>query len=395
MRNLFALFSSTELATLILAASSYITEAHAFSFPRVPSANLDISQLGRVGAAGDFDAISLYQFVGQTQGGGLQNGKTSLLSRYPNGAFATLQGSDGYIQAMCPFVLKDGTLAGVVVGGNFTVLGNVQAQGIALVNATTGAINPLPGLNGKVNALYCDQPSSTVYVGGAFTGGNSTNAIAWVTGWTNLPFTGFNGPVNYITKSASGSFIFGGDFDGVGNTTQPTQHDSQVIPVGSANVTADSSSTTVGFSNPRNIICNTAATDGPNNSWLLADNTPGSWTANFEFGFVPTKIRLYNTNQDGRGTKTWRLTAIPINGIMNLTYVDASGQTQFCDATCPLPQNNQTAQDFHLVNNVGMNGFRIDISEWYGKGGGLSGIELFQDGAILPCFCSFEYLLIF
>jgi hypothetical protein len=385
MRNLFALFSSTELATLILAASSYIETARAFNFPRVPSANLDISQLGRVGAVGDFDAISLYQFVGQTQNSPMQNGKSSLLSRYPNGAFATLQGSDGTIQTMCPFVLKDGTLAGVVVGGNFTSVGGVQSSGVALVNAQNGSITALPGLSGKVSALYCDQSSSTVYVGGSFSGANSTNALAWVTGWTNLPFAGFNGPVNSITKAANGNIVFGGDFTGVGNTTSPTQRDLQVIPIGSSTVVGTPSTGTTGFSDPRNIICKIATQDGPGNTWLLADNFPGSWTATFKFGFVPTKVRLYNTKQDGRGTKTWRFTDMSSGGIMNLSYVDNSGEQRFCDARCPLPQNNQTEQDFHFVNTVGMNAFRLDLLEWYGKGAGLSGIELFQDGVYLLC----------
>jgi hypothetical protein len=387
MRNLFALFSSTELATLILTASAFLDHARAFSFPRVPAANLDISQLGRVGVAGDFDGVSLYQFVKQSQGGSNgNNGTTSLLSRYPNGAFATLQSSDAHIHAMCPFITKDGTLQGIVVGGNFTSLGGVQAQGVALVNATTGDVAPLPGLNGSVSALYCDQARSAVYVGGSFSGGGSTNAIAWITGWTNLNFNGFNGAVHSITKAPNGNIVFGGDFDGVGNISAPAVRDLQVIPVGSATVTAGPNSLDGGFNNPRNIICKIASQQGPGNTWLLADNTPGTWTANFDFGFIPTKLRLYNTNQDGRGTKTFRFTAIPDNGILNLTYTDpTSGQQRYCDARCPLPQNNQTEQDFHFVaSGVGMKGYKIDISEWYGRGGGLDGIELFQDGTVSP-----------
>ncbi|KAE9991018.1 hypothetical protein EG327_000620 [Venturia inaequalis] len=380
MRHLFALLSSTELATIILAASQYLTTARAFSFQRVPAANLDISQLGHVGVVGDFDGVSLYQFAGQTQNPGNTNGSMSLLSRYPTGAFATLQSSDASIQAMCPFVLKDGTLAGVVVGGNFTSLGGVQANGIALFNATTSQIIPLPGLSGRVSALYCDSNSSTVYVGGSFTGANSSNAIAWTTGWTNLPFQGFDGPVSSITKTNSGNIIFGGKFTGLGNSsTVPTVRDIQVIPIGSGNITSVASSTANGFSDPRNIICKNAQQDGPGNTWELQDNTPGSWSATFQFGFVPSKLRLYNTNQDGRGTKTWRYTALPLNGIMNFSYIDPDGQKQYCDARCPLPQNNKTEQDFTFVNQVGMNAFRVDISDWYGSGAGLAGIELFQN----------------
>ncbi|KAK5139875.1 hypothetical protein LTR04_003290, partial [Oleoguttula sp. CCFEE 6159] len=307
------------------------------------------------------------------------NGSQSLLTRYPNGAFASLASADAYIETMCPFVQMNGKLAGIVVGGNFTSLGGQAAQGIALFDPNSTTITPLPGLSGRVSSVYCDHTSGTVYVGGSFSGGNSTNAIAWITGWTNLPFAGFNGPVTSITKAPSGNIIFAGSFDGLGNTTTPVNRDMQVINVASGIITSGSSSLTAGFSDPRNIICKTAAQDGPGNSWLLADATPGYWQAKFQFGFRPTKLRLYNTLEANRGTKTFRVTALPINGIMNFTTGGADGRTVACDAFCTLPENNSTYQDFHFVNPIGMNGLRIDILDWYGNGGGLSGIELFQD----------------
>jgi hypothetical protein len=181
-------------------------------------------------------------------------------------------------------------------------------------------------------------------------------------------------------KASNGNIVFGGKFDGLGNATTPKEKDVQVIPVSSANITSNPASGIPGFSDPRNIICKTGATDGSGNTWLLANNTPGFWQANFGFGFQPSKLRLYNTKQDGRGTKTWRYTALPVGGIMNFTYTTPTGETAHCDAQCPLPQNNVTYQDFHFVNTVGMNSFRIDISDWYGSGGGLSGIELFENG---------------
>lgn len=358
---------------------SILPNVYALSYNTVPSPNLDLSNLGRVALAGDFDSISLYTYEGQNENSFTTNGSQSLLTRYPNGAFRSLALADAYITTMCPFLLKDGTLEGVVVGGNFTSFGGVETQGIALFNPNTSVVTPLPGLSGSVNSVYCDQDASMVYVGGSFTGGNSTNAIAWTTGWTNLPFAGFNGPVTSITKSANGSIIFGGSFDGLGNTTTPNEKDMQVINLSSGNITSGGSSSTSGFSDPSNIICKTAAQDGSGNTWLLADNTPGYWNASFGFGFNPTKLRLYNTNQDGRGTKTFRFTAAPLSNILNLTYTDSNGQAAHCTSECPLPENNSTYQDFHFVNVVGMAGFQIDISAWYGAGGGLSGIELFQD----------------
>ena len=380
MRNLFALLGSTELATAILAASSLlVARANAFSFPGVAPSNLDLSQLGRVAIAGDFDSISLYQFEGQSQNGANKNGSQSLLSRYPTGAFAALQSSDAYIEAMCPFIMSNGSLAGIIVGGNFTSLGGVEAQGIALFTPQNGQVTPLQGLNGTVQAVYCDKNSSTVYVGGSFTGPNCSNAIAWTTGWTNLPFAGFNGPVTSITKAPNGHIVFGGKFDGLGNTTTPENSDGQVIPIPSAQISAGPSTTQSGFSDPQNILCPSNQT-GSGNTWLLADKSPGALTATFKYGFVPSMLRVWNTNQDGRGTKTFRYTAIPLNGIMNFTYTDPmTGKQEHCDATCPLPQGNTTYQDFQFVNPIGMTGFRLDISAWYGAGAGLNGIQLFAN----------------
>ena len=67
---------------------------------------------------------------------------------------------------------------------------------------------------------------------------------------------------------------------------------------------------------------------------------------------------------------------------MNFTYRDpTSGEDAVCDARCPLSNDaNVSYQDFHFVNTVGMSSFRIDVSDWYGDGGGLNGVELFQNG---------------
>ncbi|KAL5320553.1 hypothetical protein ACEPPN_011362 [Leptodophora sp. 'Broadleaf-Isolate-01'] len=368
---------------LILTSLARVSQA--ITFNPVPSANLALDQLGRVGLAGDFNGISLYEFEGQNENGFNTNGSQSVLSRFPNGGFANLAAADAGIQAMCTFMLETGAMAGVVVGGNFTSLGGIESQGAALFNPNTSAITPLTGLSGQVSALLCDQESSTVYVGGSFKGANSTNAIAWVgtAGWTNLPFAGFNGPVTSITKASNGNIIFGGSFTALGNanSTGPNLPDQQIINISGANLTSGSSTSTAGLSDPANIVCKTGGVDGAGNTWLLADNSPGFWKATFSFGFQPTKLRLYNTHLDGRGTKTWRYTAFPINGIMNFTYIDpATGQNASCSSECPLSSNSSIQfQDFHFVNVIGMNSFQIDISAFYGSGGGLNGIELFQD----------------
>lgn len=378
--HLFGRSTAPELTALILTLA--VSTAEAIQFNSVPSPNIDISRLGRVALTGDFDSISLYTYEGQTQNVSSINGGQSLLMQRPDGAFATLLPSDGSIVAMCPFIRKSGELAGIVIGGNFTSLDSTEAQGAALWDPNTNSVTALTGLNGSVNALYCDQDTDTVYVGGDFKGLNSSNAITWyaMDGWANTPFQGFNGPVNTITKAPDGQIVFGGSFTGLANTTTPQQKDQQIINLSTANISNSSSASTNGFSDPKNIVCKTSGEDGAGNTWLLPDNVPGFWKADLNFGFQPTKLRLYNTQQDGRGTKTFRFTAFPINGIMNLTYTDPDSNQNFsCDATCPLRATTDP-QEFRFVNPVGMNSFQIDISEWYGSGGGLNGIEVFQNG---------------
>ena len=357
------------------------------TFDPVPLPSLDLKQLGRVALTGDFDAISLYTYKEQTENSFSTNGSQSLITQLPNGDFMTAASADAYIKSMCPFVMHDGTLAGVVVGGNFTSLGGIEAQGVAMFDPTKSVVSPLTGLSGQVSVLLCDQQTNTVYVGGEFKGLNSTNAIAWVgtAGWTELPFAGFNGPVKSIVKDPNGNIIFGGSFSGIGNTTASTGNQTdqqQIINISTAKITAGSSTSATGFDNPSNIVCKTNGQDAIDSTWLLQDNSPGFWRADMNFGYQPKKLRIWNTHQDGRGTKTFRFTAMPINGIMNFTYIDpATGQTAYCDARCPLSGDKSVKfQDFTFFNSVGMNGFRIDISEWYGSGGGFDGIELFQNG---------------
>lgn len=77
---------------------------------------------------------------------------------------------------------------------------------------------------------------------------------------------------------------------------------------------------------------------------------------------------------------------------MNLTYTDPkTGQTHACDATCPLSNDTSLGfQDFKFVNVIGMNGFKLFISDWYGQGGGLSGLELFEDDIAAYAVSSFN-----
>jgi len=359
-----------------LAVASLATLSQGLTFNPVPSPNFDFSALGQIGIAGDFSGISFYEYEGQTEKALNSNGTQQLMTRLPNNVFIDLLSADASIEAMCVF--KES----VILGGNFTSVGSKQSTGVAIFDPTTSEIKPLPGLSGQVTSLLCDDEAGLVYVGGSFHAADSFNAITWLASskWASLPFAGFNGPVTSITKAPNGHIIFGGSFTGLGNTSTPSTPDAQTVNLNSARLTTYQGSTTPGFDDPKNLICNLDG-GGPGKTWLLEDGVPGNLAAAFNFGFRPTKLRLRNTHQDGRGTRTWSFTAQPNNGIMNFTYIDpASGRNLSCTNQCPLSNNTSVEyQDFHFVDRIGMNAFRIDISDWYGPGGGLDSVQLFQD----------------
>ncbi|KAF8544295.1 cortical protein marker for cell polarity-domain-containing protein [Trichophaea hybrida] len=334
----------------------------------------DLDQLGRVGLGGDFSGVSLYEFTSQAQS--FSNGSQSLLSQLPNGIFTSLELADSVINAMCVYVMKDGTQKGVVVGGNFTSLGGVEAKGIALYNPGDDSVTALSNFEGKVNALLCDQDTNRVYVGGQFSLNQSENAIALEgTELKVLPFEGFTGPVSTITKSNNNTILFGGSFDGLQNFSSPSVKDAQTLNIVSAQIRAEQTSDMAGFNDPNAITC----TNGTEKQWLLRDGQRGSWTATFRFELFPTKLRLINANFQGRSTESFRFTAFPLGGILNLTYTDSgTGEKRHCTESCPLAAINGP-QDFEFVNVVGMKSFRLDILSFRGAGGGLSSVQLFQD----------------
>ncbi|KAH6606483.1 cellular morphogenesis [Trichoderma cornu-damae] len=381
--------SGSIVASLAIMTSSL---SHAFNITAAPPADLDFSQLGTIGIAGDFDGISLYQFQEQIAQPLSTNGSEYLLTQLPNGVLAPIAATDASILAMCSLTLKDGA-EGVVLGGNFTSMDGIKSTAIAIYNANTTSFTPLDGLEGEVNALLCDEAKGIVYVGGNLKGGNSTNAVAWKVdgGWMNLPFAGFNAPVSSITKAANGHVIFGGSFTGLGNVTAPSERDGQSINLSTADISAQNTASTKGFDSPKSVICSDGS-GGAGKTWLLQDGAPGSWDASFDFGFEPTKLRLWNTRQDGRGTKVFRFVALPINGIMNFTYIDpATGKNSSCTSQCPLSNDPEVQfQDFHFVNRIGMNAFQIAISDWYGKGAGLNGVQLFEDNIFSYAINSFN-----
>ncbi|EPS42974.1 hypothetical protein H072_3038 [Dactylellina haptotyla CBS 200.50] len=367
--------------------------ASAINFTEITLPNIKTGDYGRMGFVGDFDSISLYQYAEQGTQTYFTNGSHAIITQLPNGELTTLAVADGNINDMCLFTMKDGTVAGVVVGGNFTTIGGIRANAIALLNPDTGLPVPLNGVSGTVNAVLCDQEANIVFVGGEFSAMNSSNAISWVgmSGWSELPFQGFNGPVESISRMPNGTIVYGGRFTSIHNetllenTNRTNKITQQVVNLDSASsqITAELGSDLSGFSDPKNVICSDGSTDQAGSTFLFQDGVPGSWSADLAYTVYPTKLRLYNTHFEGRGLKTFRFVSRPNNGIMNLTSVDpVSNQRFYCDAWCPLSHDTNSTvpyQDFDFVNVIPTFAFRIEVIEWFGAGAGLNGIELFQD----------------
>ncbi|KAI5295649.1 hypothetical protein KEM56_005593, partial [Ascosphaera pollenicola] len=148
-----------------------------------------------------------------------------------------------------------------------------------------------------------------------------------------------------------------------------------------ANIDATGTTDTAGYNDPKNIICRKAGENGTGNSWLLQDNTPGAWHASMGHDFRPTKLRLLNTQQDGRGTKLFAFRALPNNGLLNMSYTESNGNTAYCNPGCALPQSSAGHYEEYTFTyqDIRMNAFQLEIWEWYGAGGGLDGIELLSD----------------
>jgi hypothetical protein len=63
-----------------------------------------------------------------------------------------------------------------------------------------------------------------------------------------------------------------------------------------------------------------------------------------------------------------------------LSYVDlVTQQTIQCSENCTL-SNDTAYQDFTVVDTLSVSGIRININSWFGAGGGLGYVQIFQSG---------------
>lgn len=87
--------------------------------------------------------------------------------------------------------------------------------------------------------------------------------------------------------------------------------------------------------------------------------------------------------------------ALGSNEYFELSYVDPiTHETTTCTTDCTLSNDTTVGyQDFTVLNSPSATGIRIQIDSWYGQGGGLGGVEIFQSGKFSCTSCSPAFLM--
>ncbi|KAI7863016.1 cortical protein marker for cell polarity-domain-containing protein [Spinellus fusiger] len=368
----------------VLLLSTHHASATPFSQPTL---HLDI--VGQLGLAGDFAGLSPYVDTQQFN----YNGAVSSLVLSNNNTFLNLATANGPILATCHLSTQDAW--DIYVGGNFTLLNNTAMSYIARWNTQTQTLSALDqGLDGPVQTLYCDEQTKTVYVGGDFIAPAHTTTASdygggvalWTGVWAPLPWKGFNGPVYTITQNPNtNTLLLGGRFDATGDGKYFNANSSQSVSLGASTTLNAGNGAFSHLGNPGNVVCTNTTLPSSESPWLLQTGVPGYWEAVFAYALQPSMFRLSNTHYQDKGTNVFNIIALGSNEILQLSYIDPETQQMtVCSEECHLSNDpNILSQDFTVLSPIYTTGIRININSWYGSGGGLEGVEIFQSDIAL------------
>ena len=293
---------------------------------------VDFGRMGKVGVAGSFAGIDLYNDNQSSQQQTTFDPTTStLFLRAQDGGLTPIGSTNvgGRVVTGC-------SIGNVFyVGGTFTTLGGTNTVNIAAYSPSTNKIAQLAdgGLDGPVSALHCDEKNGLLWVGGSFRApitGNTAGFAGSVATynpssntWSPPPFAGLTGGVNTIVPTTSNSeLLFGGSFitsygngtntTSVSNPNVPTSsgsttfsHSLVPFPLANADIDASPSSTQPGLGNITNILC-PAGPDGVGNTWFAEDNFQSIVTIRTNKQLSASGLRLGNTFFNGRSTTTFK-----------------------------------------------------------------------------------------
>ncbi|CAO3592393.1 unnamed protein product [Absidia cylindrospora] len=361
---------------------------------------LNSASVGQLGIVGQFAGLSPYtntlQTASPTPGIGIyEQDASSIFSSHVTGS--------GTLYASCVMdqqLYLGGLFTSLITNNNdnTTIKTTTTVNNIARWDMKAKTLAPLEqGIDGPVYALYCDSTNRTVYVGGEFrqpVGMNSTSFAGSVAQWYNnqwlpLPWQGFNGPVHVITPNLKKeTLLFGGRFDATGdgvyfnaNSSQPVNLD-QPTAISSGNGALSGNN-----SQPNSVICPNSTPENLGQPWLLQEDVPGYWQATFAYPIQPSMFRISNTQLPDQATRSFSILALGSNEVFRLTYVDPTTQVRTtCSNMCFMANSpNVTFQDFTVENAINTTGVRIEIHSWYGAGGGLGNVQIYQaDNTLNP-----------
>lgn len=286
----------------------------------------------------------------------------------------------------------------------------------------------LGGLDGEVSTIFCSSEQNSIIFGGSFKSPVNPGTDGLISSrylgslalwnetsknWFPLKFGGLNGSVSFISSGLNSSSLrFGGAFDtsfssNPGSNPNNAMNASMVsgtnrsssaltsvlmpLSLGQSEFTGGPPIDLMGFDDPAQILC-PQGEDGPDNSYLFADEAVGRLTVRTFRPLDVRAIRLGNTFYNGRGTKTFGIVSIPDNTPLELRYLDPiTDRNMTCTNNCTLSNDTSIPyQDFLIsetVSNGAINGSKaltgIEFTayDYYGDGAGLHALELLSDGA--------------
>lgn len=290
--------------------------------------NVDFDRMGRVGLAGTFAGLDLFDNTTSTLS--FDPTSSTLFSRASDGSLSRLGSTNagGRISAGC--ALADT----FYVAGSFSSINGTSASNVASFSPSSGQFVPLGsgGPNGEVKAIFCDDDHNKVWVGGSFTTPGSAVAV-WDTkanSWSAPPFGGLSGATSEVlsitTNSSASSLFFAGSFitsfgsnstTVINSTNNPnvpfssgaTPFTSSLVPIplqgDETQIDASPSTSDPNFSNINNVLCPSGA-DGPGQSWFAGDGGSVLITVRTQTQLMAVGLRLGNTFQSDHGTTAFR-----------------------------------------------------------------------------------------
>ncbi|KAJ2822781.1 hypothetical protein IWW50_004067, partial [Coemansia erecta] len=125
---------------------------------------------GSIGIVGAFNGVSSFSPNSNGAALALESNMTSLLMLSESSAtLMAAVSSSGQVTAACTMYNADGSFARAFMGGSMSSLNSTSVGYVFGIDGSGNVDSMAGGVNGPVNALYCDNDTQLVYVGGNFT----------------------------------------------------------------------------------------------------------------------------------------------------------------------------------------------------------------------------------